>query len=120
MPDLCASMRSMAKWVLPVLVGPRTAVTREAAAFGDLVLMSMRRWGFGRDASTAVLILPRSYGGRWREAPERDVSKRRSRHSHLNVSFPAERAARGEGNPGDWALESSPLGSLPLASLGRE
>ncbi|WP_291336168.1 hypothetical protein [Albidovulum sp.] len=27
MPDECASMRSMARWVLPVLVGPSTAVT---------------------------------------------------------------------------------------------
>src|SRR5262249_12725879 len=28
MPDSKASMRSIAKWVLPVLVGPRTAVLR--------------------------------------------------------------------------------------------
>src|SRR5262245_38901115 len=27
MPDECPSMRSMARWVLPVLVGPSTAVT---------------------------------------------------------------------------------------------
>src|ERR1700728_621259 len=27
MPDECASMRSIARWVLPVLVGPSTAVT---------------------------------------------------------------------------------------------
>jgi hypothetical protein len=27
MPLECASMRSMARWVLPVLVGPSTAVT---------------------------------------------------------------------------------------------
>src|SRR5712691_13501169 len=27
MPEECASMRSMARWVLPVLVGPSTAVT---------------------------------------------------------------------------------------------
>jgi hypothetical protein len=27
MPDEWASMRSMARWVLPVLVGPSTAVT---------------------------------------------------------------------------------------------
>ncbi len=27
MPDECASIRSMARWVLPVLVGPSTAVT---------------------------------------------------------------------------------------------
>src|ERR1700760_101813 len=26
-PDECASMRSIARWVLPVLVGPSTAVT---------------------------------------------------------------------------------------------
>src|ERR1700734_1051481 len=26
-PDECASIRSMARWVLPVLVGPSTAVT---------------------------------------------------------------------------------------------
>ena len=28
MPEACASMRSMARWVLPVFVGPRTALTR--------------------------------------------------------------------------------------------
>jgi hypothetical protein len=27
MPDECPSMRSIARWVLPVLVGPSTAVT---------------------------------------------------------------------------------------------
>src|ERR1039458_4083486 len=27
MPDACASMRSIARWVFPVLVGPRTAFT---------------------------------------------------------------------------------------------
>ena len=27
MPEECASIRSMARWVLPVLVGPSTAVT---------------------------------------------------------------------------------------------
>src|SRR5579871_1070737 len=27
MPDECASIRSIARWVLPVLVGPSTAVT---------------------------------------------------------------------------------------------
>src|SRR5262252_8985998 len=27
MPEECASMRSIARWVLPVLVGPSTAVT---------------------------------------------------------------------------------------------
>ena len=32
MPDLWASIRSMAKKVLPVLVGPRTAVTLGAGA----------------------------------------------------------------------------------------
>ena len=30
MPEACASMRSMARWVLPVFVGPRTALTRGA------------------------------------------------------------------------------------------
>ncbi len=32
MPDECASMRSMARCVLPVLVGPSTAVTPEPRA----------------------------------------------------------------------------------------
>src|ERR1700729_2673279 len=31
-PDECASMRSMARWVLPVLVGPSTAVTPKPGA----------------------------------------------------------------------------------------
>ena len=26
-PELCANMRSIARWVLPVFVGPSTAVT---------------------------------------------------------------------------------------------
>src|SRR5579872_1499551 len=30
MPDECASIRSIARWVLPVFVGPRTALTRGA------------------------------------------------------------------------------------------
>src|SRR5258705_4083278 len=34
MPDRCASMRSIAKCVLPVLVGPRTAVTRPRKGAG--------------------------------------------------------------------------------------
>jgi len=31
-PDECASIRSMARWVLPVLVGPSTAVTPKPGA----------------------------------------------------------------------------------------
>src|SRR5215472_13124099 len=31
MPDACPSIRSTARWVLPVLVGPRTAMSREAS-----------------------------------------------------------------------------------------
>src|ERR1700681_1623861 len=31
-PDECASIRSIARWVLPVLVGPSTAVTPEPGA----------------------------------------------------------------------------------------
>src|SRR4051794_35641746 len=29
-PEACANIRSMARWVLPVFVGPRTALTRGA------------------------------------------------------------------------------------------
>ena len=36
MPDSWPSMRSMARWVLPVLVGPRTAVRRPAALESDI------------------------------------------------------------------------------------
>src|SRR6266436_3833796 len=32
MPEECASIRSIARWVLPVLVGPSTAVTPEPGA----------------------------------------------------------------------------------------
>jgi hypothetical protein len=38
MPDLWASIRSMAKKVLPVLVGPRTAVTLAGAGVVEPVL----------------------------------------------------------------------------------
>src|SRR5881394_3178229 len=36
MPEECASMRSMARCVLPVLVGPRTAVTPAPRASRDV------------------------------------------------------------------------------------
>ena len=36
MPEECASMRSIARWVLPVLVGPRTAVTPAPRARASL------------------------------------------------------------------------------------
>src|SRR5262245_30285624 len=39
MPEECASMRSMARWVLPVLVGPSTAVTPAPRA------RASRLWG---------------------------------------------------------------------------
>src|SRR5262245_14456032 len=39
MPDECASMRSTARWVLPVLVGPSTAVTPAPRA------RTSRLWG---------------------------------------------------------------------------
>src|SRR3954470_14346345 len=38
MPDECASMRSMARWVLPVLVGPSTAVTPAPRAWASRLI----------------------------------------------------------------------------------
>src|SRR5436853_2405002 len=47
MPEPCASMRSTARCVLPVLVGPRTAVTgrREVMGLGDRGPPHMRGTG---------------------------------------------------------------------------
>src|SRR5437899_3152262 len=51
-PEACASMRSMARWVLPVLVGPRTAFTRYPSigeAGDEAATPAMREWlGLGR------------------------------------------------------------------------
>ena len=54
MPERCASIRSIAKWVLPVLVGPRMAImrctelvtTEEGATTCDLMTanLSGRGW----------------------------------------------------------------------------
>src|SRR5690349_17327795 len=61
MPERCASIRSMAKWVLPVLVGPRTAEMRlklsglTAPPDTRAAFMMPRMWGLGRSpASTYV------------------------------------------------------------------
>src|SRR5579862_6342078 len=43
MPDLCASMRSIAKCVLPVLVGPRIAVTRDWGRRSPVLLCIVRK-----------------------------------------------------------------------------
>src|SRR5262249_32337812 len=40
-PELCASMRSMARWVLPVLVGPSTAVTPAPRVRGSRVCVAV-------------------------------------------------------------------------------
>ena len=40
MPEACPSMRSTARCVLPVLVGPRTAMSREASPHASERFMS--------------------------------------------------------------------------------
>src|SRR6476619_4843562 len=52
MPDECPSIRSMARWVLPVLVGPSTAVTpaprrRPSRVTGDENEIGIRFPGWG-------------------------------------------------------------------------
>src|ERR1700735_2426808 len=42
MPEAWPSMRSTAKWVLPVLVGPRTATRREGEAPAERSLMTWK------------------------------------------------------------------------------
>src|SRR5690606_8469866 len=44
MPEPWPSIRSTARWVLPVLVGPRIAVTRDGAMPADRSLMTRPRW----------------------------------------------------------------------------
>src|SRR5579872_5516955 len=53
MPEAWPSIRSTAKWVLPVLVGPRTATSREGAAPVGRSLM-LRRWDIPRPAASAA------------------------------------------------------------------
>ena len=55
MPERWPSMRSMARWVLPVLVGPRTAVIRPAEA---TVMPSRSAWILP-NASGAWAVPPR-------------------------------------------------------------
>src|SRR5438874_11409811 len=53
MPEECASMRSIARWVLPVLVGPRTAVTPTPRARTSRLEIAGYEWlmaGPGRSA----------------------------------------------------------------------
>src|SRR5271155_4829284 len=60
MPVLCASMRSIAKWVLPVLVGPKIAATRppalerNAPAAERLGVILGQRSGFSRPSATGA------------------------------------------------------------------
>src|SRR5690606_6993258 len=44
MPEAWPSIRSTARWVLPVLVGPRIAATREGAMPAERSLMTGARW----------------------------------------------------------------------------
>src|SRR6266851_557582 len=53
MPDSWPSMRSMARYVLPVLVGPRTAVRRPAALVSDIAPTFARARGRSKAAGTA-------------------------------------------------------------------
>src|SRR5579883_706690 len=66
MPDECASKRSMARWVLPVLVGPRTALTRDSKP-------DMRRClGLGAWIASDALFLVVSGAHRRRLDPRQD------------------------------------------------
>src|SRR5262245_51969177 len=56
MPDECASIRSIARWVLPVLVGPSTAVTPAPRARASRLL--------GEENEIAI-----SYPGEWEGPP---------------------------------------------------
>ena len=51
MPEACPSMRSTAKCVLPVFVGPRTAMSREASPRAGERFMSVNVADAGRAAS---------------------------------------------------------------------
>src|SRR5258708_35423838 len=53
MPDSWPSMRSMARYVLPVLVGPSTAVRRPAALESDIDPTFARARGRSKAAGTA-------------------------------------------------------------------
>ena len=46
MPEECESIRSIARWVLPVFVGPKTAVTRVALSAGRKIWLEERKGTF--------------------------------------------------------------------------
>jgi hypothetical protein len=54
MPDEWASMRSMARWVLPVLVGPSTAVTPAPRALESRLVGEEKEIGIDDRAMTDV------------------------------------------------------------------
>ena len=67
------SMRSIARWVLPVLVGPSTAVTPRAGRpvvagtwggrrEGHIFRLFLRRFGFGRDPHRCYYAFWKSAG----------------------------------------------------------
>src|SRR5690349_16385466 len=54
MPERCASMRSIARWVLPVLVGPSTAVRRPERPNAP----ASAAWGRSADPGGRTKFLP--------------------------------------------------------------
>ena len=64
MPEAWPSMRSTARWVLPVLVGPRTAMSREASPRAGERFMSVMWTMRARPASSCACLLHAITGGR--------------------------------------------------------
>ena len=56
MPEACPSMRSTAKCVLPVFVGPRTAMSREASPRAGERFMSVNVDDAGRAPQALALV----------------------------------------------------------------
>src|SRR5262245_2691881 len=102
MPDECASMRSMARWVLPVLVGPSTAVTPTPRARASRLWGAEKetgitiRWAFRRSRNARYLpVLGRKSCALKSGSPRIAVYPER-RHGSSRVGVALSRMHRGE------------------------
>src|SRR5262245_32263516 len=79
MPEECASMRSMARWVLPVLVGPSTAVTPAPRARTSRVRGAENETGISDRLGIPMATerKPGHMGCTSRRAPARGTSQQR-------------------------------------------
>src|SRR6185437_2342803 len=100
MPLEWPSMRSMARWVLPVLVGPRIATMRRAGSKTPMPSESVFAWG---KASRGVGLY-RRVGGNWFHPgnPRCPGRARRSAIEHLAQAHRQLGAVIGLGDRGEF------------------